>query len=402
MPTIERQIAASSDDADQRLAGGGYSHESQSLVIGKHWDVADDRFIVGLRFTNITIPPGSTVTNATLGLYSWYKSSAANMPLMVCCEDNVNPPTFSESTDVRSRDITLHKTSWNVAGLSWTDQAWNYSPNFSSAVQEVINKPGWVSGNSLVVFVYSDGGDDWNAHSAAAFDGSESTAPTLRIEYTESVPVDPDEWIERDLYAERVELNNKLLTPDRSLYAPDDLYTTNPTPPYTTSDRVWQARWEMQMAEGQPEGPQQFTVQMRGSSVMAVPDWREDPTLWPLLNVRLYSGILPMVQIAHPYNMEKFRMSFDDEGNPLVTHMVFTVDGARIQADKPVFFEIYCESALNVFTWPTIQIDAITWEAKSKIPSIVSNKRIKKNSTFENVADVDVKIRQGSVWAQFL
>jgi hypothetical protein len=51
------------------------------------------------------------------------------------------------------------------------------TPNLAAVVQEIVNRPGWASGNAMAVVLTGTG-----RRTAEAWDGT--YAPTLRIEYT--------------------------------------------------------------------------------------------------------------------------------------------------------------------------------------------------------------------------
>ena len=57
------------------------------------------------------------------------------------------------------------------------------TPNFASVVQEVVDRPGWASGNAMVVIITGSG-----KRVAEAYEGDVSGAPHLYIEYTLPTP----------------------------------------------------------------------------------------------------------------------------------------------------------------------------------------------------------------------
>jgi hypothetical protein len=64
---------------------------------------------------------------------------------------------------------------WLTAGEAGLDQR---TPNLSSVIQEIVSRPGWVSGNSLVIIITGTG-----KRVAEAYEGSSAGAPLLHVEY---------------------------------------------------------------------------------------------------------------------------------------------------------------------------------------------------------------------------
>jgi hypothetical protein len=61
------------------------------------------------------------------------------------------------------------------AGEAGPDQQ---TPNIASIIQEIVNRPGWSSGNSIVIIVTGTG-----ERTAESYDGNPNGAPLLHLEY---------------------------------------------------------------------------------------------------------------------------------------------------------------------------------------------------------------------------
>ncbi len=75
-----------------------------------------------------------------------------------------------------------------MAAVPWSPVAWTTrgeadpdqrTPNIASVIQEVVNRPGWASGNSLVVIITGTG-----KRTAESYNGDPAGAPLLHVEYT--------------------------------------------------------------------------------------------------------------------------------------------------------------------------------------------------------------------------
>lgn len=136
----------------------------------------------GLRFTNVTIPPGSTINSAVLSLTAQSSLSTTTCALNVSCEDADNPGQWTNYTDFSGRSRTASPITWTEG--SETANSTYSPPDIKAAVQAVINRSGWASGNALIVYI-DNNGSSTNAR-RAWFDRSNgsSTAATLAIDYT--------------------------------------------------------------------------------------------------------------------------------------------------------------------------------------------------------------------------
>lgn len=141
---------------------------------------ASDKY-TGVRYTSVTIPAGSTINSATVALTAagMGAGSVANLHVKVSCEAADNPAAFGTggSSRIFSATPTTAQTDWDPA--SWGVGATVTSPSFAAAVQEVINRPGWASGNALAVLIRNDGSPN-----DTVGEGNDNTA-ALTIDYTE-------------------------------------------------------------------------------------------------------------------------------------------------------------------------------------------------------------------------
>lgn len=146
----------------------------------------------GWRFTDITIAPGSTITNAKLTLKKngaeWV---AQNNRWTVIDEDNT--PTFSSGNPPGSRaivssQIVTDNRSDNVADGADVDfpPAGSGQTTLAAAIQAVIDRVGWSSGNALAVVNNSDQDESADTSFARSgwhtYDGG--NPGTLTIDYT--------------------------------------------------------------------------------------------------------------------------------------------------------------------------------------------------------------------------
>jgi hypothetical protein len=181
--TVEVRIAAVSDDAEERPTGA-VSLDSTDL------ELVDDAGIqtIGMRFPGLAVPRGAAIVNAYIQFQvDEATTGATTVRLEAQAVDNA--PTFT--TAVRSIS-TRARTS---AFVSWSPPPWpainvagsaQRTPNLSGVVQQIVNRPGWASGNALAIIASGSG-----KRVAEACDGSPPAAPLLHVEYVAGSPTAP-------------------------------------------------------------------------------------------------------------------------------------------------------------------------------------------------------------------
>lgn len=177
--SLEVRVSASADDVEESSSG------SMNLVSADLELVNDgNNQTVGMRFRNLTIPKGATITNAYMQFVTDYSSTGA-ASLAVRGQDIDNAPAFTSSADnVSARTKTSASVAWSPPDWPTADEAGaaQRTPNLKSIVQEIVDRSGWASGNSLVLIVTGTG-----VRRASAYDRAAADAPLLHVEYATQV-----------------------------------------------------------------------------------------------------------------------------------------------------------------------------------------------------------------------
>ena len=135
---------------------------------------------VGLRFNGLQIPPGAVITNAYVQ-FQVDEDSAGETILLIEGEDIANAPAFtSVRYNLSSRSRTAANTGWTpvpwlTVGEAGVDQR---TPNLAGIIQEIVDRPGWADGNSIVLIITGTG-----VRWAESYNGDQSGAPLLHIEF---------------------------------------------------------------------------------------------------------------------------------------------------------------------------------------------------------------------------
>ncbi len=141
-----QNVAASSDDAQQV----GTTMTLTGNTIGASLDATTDW--AGMRFTNIAIPAGATITSASVGVVP--SASTEDEPLVTVFLENADDcATFTTTaSDISNRSLTTG-VSWSSTNLAADGATYFSTPSLVSDLQTVINRGGWASGNDLCVII---------------------------------------------------------------------------------------------------------------------------------------------------------------------------------------------------------------------------------------------------------
>jgi len=128
------------------------------------------------RFTGVTVPQGATITSATIGFVG--NAMPGTVTLLPKLEDADNPSFPTSNSDANGRTKTSGSSQTVTVGLT------GYTTfDITAAVQAVVNRGGWSSGNAMQVFT-ADNGSSGNVY-CYHYDGSPSNAAQLTIDYTD-------------------------------------------------------------------------------------------------------------------------------------------------------------------------------------------------------------------------
>ena len=172
---IEVRVAASADDAEES-ATGSMSLPSSDLELV--FDGSNQT--VGMRFNEVAIPRGATVTSA----YVQFKVDEVNSESTFLTIQGENVDQAAQFTALKK---SISSRSRTAAAASWSPNPWTtvgaigadqQTPDIASVIQEIVNRPGWASGNSLAIIITGTG-----HRTAESFDGDQVGAPLLHIEF---------------------------------------------------------------------------------------------------------------------------------------------------------------------------------------------------------------------------
>ncbi len=176
---VQHQVSSGYDDV-YAWDSTNQNVTSPYLKVGTSSSGNPPFYMSGMRFTNVTIPQGARIIKAHLVIQSF------NEHLDDPVYGKIEVQAADNAPDLREYDISnLPKTSasanWDH-DLPWSPDTWYVSPDIASAIQEIINRPGWSAGNAISIFYstrIASGGYRW----FSSYNRGKSQAPKLEVTY---------------------------------------------------------------------------------------------------------------------------------------------------------------------------------------------------------------------------
>ncbi|MEN8928774.1 MAG: hypothetical protein ABF242_01830, partial [Flavobacteriales bacterium] len=140
-----------SDDAKEFVLDSSVNTGSNLLQIGSS---SSKMLKTGIRFETVNIPKGSTVVNASIS-FTASGTSADPLNMFIVGENADSSLTFtSQLYDISNRPISNNKVSWNNVE-PWESDSVYSTPDVTAIIQEIIDKPGWETGNPITFIMWS-------------------------------------------------------------------------------------------------------------------------------------------------------------------------------------------------------------------------------------------------------
>ncbi len=145
----------------------------------------DKDTLTGLRFSNVLVPRGVTITDARIDFVAANTSSAEQTDVIFLGERAPNAVAYSDANKVSTRNFTSSSVLWeNVPAWGAIDEI-QTTPDLTPIVQEIVNQPDWCGGNPMALMAFGRG-----LRSAWSRDADNGLQPVLRVSY-DSATIDP-------------------------------------------------------------------------------------------------------------------------------------------------------------------------------------------------------------------
>ncbi len=138
----------------------------------------------GFRFQDVTIENGVTIDSAFLKMYGG-PDTVTTVTSTIYGHNVADSDSFAYSNDsLHERDSTSAKVFWTY-GIK--EGVWNKTPDIGSIISEIINLPGWSSGNALSIILHTtDTPDEDKRGYWRSYEWSPDSVCTLSVYWTEA------------------------------------------------------------------------------------------------------------------------------------------------------------------------------------------------------------------------
>ena len=145
----------------------------------------------GLRFTEVDIPQGSTITGARID-FTGTTAVGGTPTLEIKVQDADDAEAFAVGAPFTGRTFHATTTPWTTTSTPMLNNPWAVdsvyaTPDLTTAVQGVVNRAGWCGGNDLMFMLERTGGDAV-LRTAYSVEGDSTKAPALTITYDADNP----------------------------------------------------------------------------------------------------------------------------------------------------------------------------------------------------------------------
>lgn len=184
---MEQSITAGSDDAEESENGAvNLTSSDLEMVVDD-----DDIQTIGLRFNHILIQQGAVIDSAYIQFTVEEPENIDPCELLISGQAVDNAVTFS------SADFNISNRPLTTSTVSWLPDAWTIddesgtaqrTSDISAVIQEIINRDGFVSGNSIAIIIEGEG-----MRTAFSYDGDPQKAAKIKIYFRgQTIGVKPD------------------------------------------------------------------------------------------------------------------------------------------------------------------------------------------------------------------
>lgn len=159
------QLSSDGDDAEETLAGGteaagAVDLGSSDLEIGYEISAAQDKQLLGMRFTNIDLPKGAIVESAYIQFTVDETENDNPFEQYIYVQNSSKPEAFTATAfDLSSRELLMDSVMWTTSDwttLSASGEA-QKTANIARLINTIVAREDWTPGSSIAVFMKGSG-----------------------------------------------------------------------------------------------------------------------------------------------------------------------------------------------------------------------------------------------------
>ncbi|MCW8092921.1 PilC/PilY family type IV pilus protein [Alteromonas sp. ASW11-130] len=179
-PEIITSTASGNDDAHE--IGGVVSLSADNIKLSD----GTGEVLSGMRFSDLDIPQGATITSAYIRL----TSGGTNFPattFSIRGELTPDSTSFTNTTNnLSSRTKTANEVIWDSDNAFPLTEEIITTPDLGSIVQEVVDQADWCGGRAMSILITGNSSDTGSNRRVKSYDQGEGGSPQLVVTYDES------------------------------------------------------------------------------------------------------------------------------------------------------------------------------------------------------------------------
>jgi hypothetical protein len=164
---------------------------------------------LGIRFPLINVPNGANIVYSYAVLTAPAVGNAAYLLAKIWGQKEDNPVTFTTYADWVARNRTLAYKDWSVPAISIAGTS---TPNLKEITQEIVDRPGWVANNAMVLFFETQGGGGSVNYNNRLISNFGATPAVLWVYYTIIPKLGRAETCNIENYIQNMWGNNALIS----------------------------------------------------------------------------------------------------------------------------------------------------------------------------------------------
>ncbi len=189
--TISVRVDSDTDDVEEHGNGHVYQNHNHLKLRADTTDVR----IVGVRFRNVPIPVGATITSASIEFeVGKYHNGVVDMDIWGDLSANALAFTNGDAAETSTTEkvstrAPTSKVDWNNLAPSAKNTKLT-TPDLTSIVQDIVGVGGWTNGNSMAFIFEKDALSPAGLRELESHDREPANAPLLRVTYSSGVAGD--------------------------------------------------------------------------------------------------------------------------------------------------------------------------------------------------------------------
>lgn len=182
--TVHAQVGATLDDGSWHNEGAGStSSNGANVTVGDTSSTDNARW--GWTRHVLNVPQGAPISTADVTMKS-AATSTVFPAITIVAVDVDDGPAYVNRAQYNGLSQTSAAVAWTPT--VWTNAASYTTPDLKTVLQEIVDRPGWVSGNHILLF-YKVPVDAWataNAIKFVTWDSAPADAATLNVTYAQT------------------------------------------------------------------------------------------------------------------------------------------------------------------------------------------------------------------------